>query len=233
MNPVLLYGIKTYPFHSPDELIAYAADRKGILIAVNAEKLMHSNGEMRSTINNNIGYPDGIGAVWALRKKKNRNVVKIPGCELWLHIVRRFYHEKSFYIVGSRPDVIEKAIYRLKTEFPGINIIGYRDGYLKNELEKQSLIRDISEKKPDIVFVAMGSPKQELLMAEMQRAHKALYQGLGGSIDIYTGTLKRAPKLIQQIGLEWAYRLLQEPYRFKRHGILLKFFFIHYFSRSI
>jgi UDP-N-acetyl-D-mannosaminouronate:lipid I N-acetyl-D-mannosaminouronosyltransferase len=228
MKPAQLNGIKTYPFPSVHELITFAAEQKGILVAVNAEKIMNGNGSIHGIINDNIGYPDGIGAVWALRKKGYQNAVKLPGCELWLHIVQRYYQEKSFYLVGSHPDVINMTVNRLQEEFPGIEIVGYRDGYLGSNEEKRALIYDISVKKPDIVFVAMGSPKQELLMAEISEAHKAIYQGLGGSFDIYVGNIKRAPTIFQKCGLEWLYRLLLQPTRIKRQFMLLKFliFFI-------
>lgn len=71
--------------------------------------------------------------------------------------------------------------------------MNYRNGYLKTPEERKALIEDIAEKKPDVVFVAMGSPKQELLMEEMLERHPAIYQGLGGSFDVYTGAVKRAP----------------------------------------
>ena len=233
MKPAQLNGIKTYPFSSVHELITFAAEQKGILVAVNAEKLMNGNGDIHGIINDNIGYPDGIGAVWALRMKGYKNAIKLPGCELWLHIVRRYYREKSFYLVGSHPEVINATVKRLQEEFPGIHIAGHRDGYLKSDEEKQSLINDISKKKPDIVFVAMGSPKQELLMAQMQEIHKAIYQGLGGSFDIYAGKLKRAPVIFQKFGFEWLYRLIREPTRLGRYLTLVKFFLILNFTKKI
>ena len=122
--------------------------------------------------------------------------------------------------------MIEKTIEGLKSQFPGIDIIGYRDGYLKNDLEKEALIDDIAAKKPDVVFVAMGSPKQELLMEEMWQRHNAIYQGLGGSFDVYTGNVKRAPKWWIDHNLEFAYRLIKQPSRIKRQVFLLKFYFL-------
>ena len=85
------------------------------------------------------------------------------------------------------------------------------------------MITDIKLKKPDIVFVAMGSPKQELLMEEMQEVHPAIYQGLGGSFDVYTGNVKRAPSWWVDHNLEWAYRLIKEPARIKRQIHLIRF----------
>ena len=84
-------------------------------------------------------------------------------------------------------------------------------------------IEDIVAKKPDVVFVAMGSPKQELLMEEISKRHPAIYQGLGGSFDVYTGNVKRAPEWWVNHNLEWAYRLIKEPTRIKRQIHLVRF----------
>lgn len=219
-----LNGVKTYAPQSREELINYAFERKAILVAINAEKILHATDESRDIINRNLGYPDGIGAVWALEKKGCKNVVKIPGCELWLDIVKQFYKTKSFYLVGGKDEVVKKTVSQLQQEFFGINIVNFRNGYLNTDEEKQVLIADIAQKKPDIVFVAMGSPKQELLMEEIQQHHSALYQGLGGSFDVYTGNVERAPKWWVDNKMEWTYRLIKQPSRIKRQRHLVRFF---------
>lgn len=223
MDTVVLNGVKVYPFTSEQELLDYVNAYPGILVAINAEKILHANDQTRGIINRNIGYCDGSGAVLALKQKGFKNVQKIAGCELWLKIVRRFLSEKTFYLVGSKPQVIEETVAKLKVDFPGIRIVGYRDGYLKSEQERLDLIADIVAKKPDVVFVAMGSPKQELLMEEIQKQHKAIFQGLGGSFDVYTGHVERAPKWWVDHNLEFAYRLLKEPKRIKRQIYLVKY----------
>lgn len=223
-NRIELNGVKVHPFTSHDELLAYVSQKKGILVAINAEKILHATEQTRSIINRNIGYCDGIGAVMALKKRGYKDVIKIPGCELWLKIISMTYQQgKSFYLVGSKQEVIEQTIEKLKVDFPGIQIANYRNGYIKTEGEKQALIEDIATKKPDVVFVAMGSPKQELLMEEISRKHPAIYQGLGGSFDVYTGNVKRAPKWWVDHNLEWAYRLIKEPVRIKRQIHLIRF----------
>jgi UDP-N-acetyl-D-mannosaminouronate:lipid I N-acetyl-D-mannosaminouronosyltransferase len=222
----LINNIKTYSPCSRDELIEFALQEKKILIAVNAEKILHSTLEMQEIINNNIGYPDGIGAVWALNKKGFKNVVKIPGCELWLDIVRKYAGEKSFYLVGSTQVVIEETVLKLTNEFPSISIKGYRNGYIKTDQEKAELKMVLVEKKPDFIFVAMGSPKQEQLMKELKEVHTAVYQGLGGSFDVYTGHVERAPKWWIDNNLEWAYRLVKQPSRLRRQLPLIKFYLL-------
>lgn len=221
---VILNGVKVHPFKAYSELLEYVKGRKGILVAINAEKILHATNQTRDIINRNIGYCDGIGAVMALKKHGYKDVVKIPGCELWLKIIASLYKEKtSFYLVGGKQEVIESTVEKLQKEFPGINIANYRNGYIKTEMEKQALIDDIVTRKPDVVFVAMGSPKQELLMEEMFQQHVAIYQGLGGSFDVYTGNVKRAPKWWVDHNLEFAYRLVKQPSRIKRQIHLIRF----------
>ena len=221
MRKIEINGIDICPFTSREELMDYIEQKQSILVAVNAEKIVNATPFTREIINNNTGYCDGIGAVWALKQRGAKNAVKIPGCELWLDIVSRYYRTKSFYLVGGKQEVIETTISKLRDEFLGINIVGYRNGYLENDEERHALIEDVTAKSPDIVFVAMGSPKQELLMGEMQQRHKAIYQGLGGSFDVYTGNVKRAPKWWVDHKVEFAYRLFKEPKRIKRQIHLL------------
>ena len=227
MNKISLNGVTIYGFSSRDELIDFASKEKKSLIAINAEKILHATGQTRAIINQNIGYADGIGAVWALKRQGLKQAIKIPGCELWLDIVNRYYQTKSFYLAGAKEEVINQAVGKLKEEFPGINIVGYRNGYIKTDEERQQLIKNIASRKPDIVFVAMGSPKQEYLIREMQKVNPAaIYQGLGGSLDVYTGIVERAPGWWIKNNLEWAYRLVKQPGRIKRQVHLLRFFLL-------
>lgn len=223
MEHRLLNGVSVYAPSARQALIDFAFANQSLLVAVNAEKILHATEETRNIINRNVGYPDGLGAVMGLKRKGLPEVIKIPGCELWLDIVRAHYRDKRFYLVGGKDVVIDETVTKLRKEFPGIQIVNYRNGYLRSEEERQALIDDVATTRPDVVFVAMGSPKQELLMEEMQRVHSAVYQGLGGSFDVYTGHVQRAPTWWVQNHLEWLYRLLQEPTRIKRQVHLLKF----------
>ncbi len=223
MEKVSLNGVEVFPYTSEQQLLEYVEEHKGILVAINAEKILHATDQTRAIINRNIGYCDGAGAVLALKQKGYGNACKIPGCELWLKIIKAFYHDKTFYLIGAKPQVIKETVEKLQKEFEGIRIVGYRDGYIRTPEEKERLINDIVEKKPDVVFVAMGSPKQELLMEEIQSRHNAIFQGLGGSFDVYTGHVQRAPEWWVKHNLEFAYRLLKEPKRIKRQIYLVKY----------
>ena len=227
MKPIELNGIRVYPFRNFDEIIDFAESNIRPLVAVNAEKILHATPQTRALINAGTGYADGMGAVMALRQHGCSEAVKLPGCELWLKIVERFAGEgKSFFLVGSKPEVIEATVEKLRREYPGIRIAGYRDGYIRSDDERRRLIADIAAKRPDAVFVAMGSPKQELLIADMLAVRPAVYMGLGGSFDVYVGAVRRAPRWWVDHGLEWAYRLLCQPSRIRRQIHLIRFLYL-------
>lgn len=172
MKSVEILGINVYPYLNFEDLINDAVKQKKMLLSVNAEILLKSDAELREIYNNNIGYADGIGAVMALNKKKVQ-AVKLPGCELWLKIVERFANsDKTFYIVGSTDAVINKTIAQLKEKFPNLKIAGYRNGYL-NDTDVEKLEQNIERLKPDFVFIAMGMPKQEKLMARLYNLNSA------------------------------------------------------------
>lgn len=223
MNKVYIKGVGIYPFESVQQICNFANTHSGILIAINAEKVLNATPETRAIINRNIGYCDGAGPLMVLHRRGYQGAIKVAGCELWLSIVEQFYPTKTFYLVGGKQTVIDETVRKLRAQFKGIQIVGYRNGYLQSEDERQKLIDDVAAKKPDVVFVAMGSPKQELLMEAMLQHHRAIYQGLGGSFDVYTGHVKRAPQWWIRHNVEWLYRLIHQPSRIKRQIILFKF----------
>lgn len=223
MDKINIRGVELFPFSSRNQLADYVCSHPGILVAINAEKIINSTEQTRNIINRNIGYCDGAGPQMALRRMGYPDAIKVAGCELWLSLIERFYKEKTFYLIGAKQAVIDETVRKLHAEFPGINIVGYRNGYITTSEDKAAVIADVVAKKPDVVFVAMGSPKQELFMEEMLRQHKAIYQGLGGSFDVYTGRAKRAPQWWIDHRVEWLYRLVNQPSRIRRQAKLVKF----------
>ena len=119
MENRLINGVKVYAPLSRSDLIEFAFAHKSLLIAVNAEKILHVTDQFRDIINRNVGYPDGVGAIMGLKKEGLSHVNKIPGCELWLDIIKAHYCDKRFYLVGSKDTVIEQTVAQLKEEFPG------------------------------------------------------------------------------------------------------------------
>jgi len=221
MNYQIINNYKINAFASKDIFLNHIADSKKILVAMNAEKIIKNDEKLKSIVNQNIGYPDGFGAVMAL-KSRGLDAVKIPGSEFWLDIIKKFKHTKKFYFVGSTDEVICATVKKIQNEHPEIEIVGYQNGFL-DDSDKKILEKNLQRLKPDIIFVAQGSPRQELLMDELIKKHPALYMGLGGSFDIYGGSKKRAPILFLKLELEWFYRLLKEPTRIGRQLALFKF----------
>lgn len=220
-NNTIVNNIKINSFSSKNDFLDYINTQKKILVAINAEKILKEDEKLKKIINENIGYPDGVGAVMAL-KQKGLKAVKIPGSEFWLDIINRYQNEKSFYLIGTTTEVIENTVKKLKIEYPNINILGYQNGFI-NDIQKIELKEKLQELKPDVVYVAQGTPRQEFLMDELIKIHPALYMGLGGSFDIYGGDKKRAPKIFLDFHCEWLYRLLKEPTRIGRQLNLVKF----------
>ena len=216
-------GFKVFGFDSRNKLISHIKKSPSILIAINAEKIYAGNDELKLISHKGVGYPDGIGAVKALKTKGCKDAIRIPGSELWLDIISTLDKEDSIYLIGATNEVIEATVDKLIQSYPTLKIAGYKNGFLKDH-EIEVVENDIVDKKPTVVFVAQGSPRQERLMQRLQRRHKAIYMGLGGSFDVFTGNVKRAPRLFRENGLEWLYRLLSQPSRIKRQKVLLPFF---------
>lgn len=216
-------GIRLYSFTGFKELINCATSTKAILIALNSDKLCYCDDKLKQIINENIGYPDGIGAVWAL-KRKGLNSIKLAGCELWLEIIQQ-YPSSSYYLIGAEQEVIDKAVEKLKKEYPSINICGYRNGFFKEGEEKSKLIKDVKEKKPNFVFVAMGSPKQEYFLYELHKEYCVPMLGLGGSFNVYSGKVKRAPQWMINLNMETLYRYFFNRIKLQRIKSDIKFLF--------
>lgn len=229
--PVKVRDVNVYPFRDMQELMDDTANDKKLLLSLNAEIIMKAEGKVADIINSNIGYADGYGAIKALYRKGEKALKRIPGCELWLELIKRYHSFKTFYLIGSTEETICATVKKLKELYPDINIVGYRNGFIKHSSEKSALLDDVRDKRPDFVFVAMGFPMQELLMDELYKVHAATYLNLGGSFDVFTGKVSRAPKWIQNIGMEWFYRFITHPSRYKRQIVYLQFLYAYYRNR--
>ncbi|MCB5225990.1 WecB/TagA/CpsF family glycosyltransferase [Alishewanella sp. 16-MA] len=206
-------------FILPEQGESYA----GSAIAINPEKVLTAmeNSAIMSVIEQaDIRYADGIGVVKVMRRRLGRHVERIPGCELWQQLMSRAAKQQvPVFLVGAKPEVLTQTQAKLLAE--GVNVVGAIDGYFKDEA---ALIAAIKHADAKIVSVAMGSPKQELLIQRIQAAHPhCFYMGVGGTYDVYTGNVKRAPALWCKLNLEWAYRLLAQPSRIGRQLRLFRY----------
>ena len=198
----------------------------GFAIAINAEKVItcSRDSNVQETIERaTLRYPDGAGVVVAMRLKGVRST-RVAGADLWLEVLRQARGQRlSVALIGAKPEVLITTQRRLKAEFPGVSVLVAKNGY-DGTRDLDALTRELAAAKPDLVFVALGSPKQELLIERFRNVHPAgFYMGLGGSFDIYSGAKKRAPLWMQRRGLEWLFRFLSEPSRAPRETKRLKF----------
>ena len=168
--------------------------------------------------------PDGIGVKIAL-KILGKNVQRIAGIDF----AKRLLKEASLTgipvaIIGSKEEVLKKAIINLQKEMDDINIVYSHNGYFEKPDE---IYEELKIKSPKLVLVALGSPKQEYFIFNAKKVlNPALMVGIGGSLDVWSGTVKRAPRIFQKIGLEWLYRTIKQPSRLKRIFPTLPLFLI-------
>ena len=184
------------------------------------------NGAARAAVNGaDLVLPDGIGIIKGAAMLGTPLKEKTPGIEFAAHMMERMAGEGMFlYLLGAKPGIAEQAAEKLSAQYPGLKIAGTHDGYFK---EDGPVVEDIRQSGADCVFVCLGAPKQEFWMAKNGPATGArLLCGLGGSLDVFAGTVERAPKFFCDHGLEWFYRLCKEP---KRIGRMMKLplFLVH------
>ena len=168
--------------------------------------------------------PDGVGVKIAL-KLTGKKADRIPGIDF----AKRLLIEASksdipTAIIGAKEEIITKAVENLKKEIKGLNIVYYHNGYFDNSEE---ILSKLKVKSPKLILVALGSPKQEVFIYNAKKVlNPALMIGIGGSLDVWSGNVKRAPKIFQIFGLEWLYRTITQPSRFKRIFPALPLFLI-------
>lgn len=161
--------------------------------------------------------PDGAGLIGALKLVGTPIQERIPGVEFTEHLCKRAACEGwNVWLLGGVPGVAEEAAAKLIDKYPGLKIVGTRDGFFK-ENEAAGICSAIKESETDILFVGLGVPKQEYwLEKHLADTGAVVGMGIGGSMDVISGRLSRAPKAWQRMGMEWLYRLIQEPWRWRR-----------------
>jgi N-acetylglucosaminyldiphosphoundecaprenol N-acetyl-beta-D-mannosaminyltransferase len=193
-------------------------------VVVNVDKLVKASrdADLRRIINEcALVNADGMPVVWASRLLGKGLKERVSGADLFEALMERSA-EKSWrvYLLGAREEVVSgvKSVYESK--YPGIAIVGYRNGYWKPE-EEVGVAQHIAAARPDVLFVAISSPQKERFLARYKADMRVPFvMGVGGTFDVAVGRVKRAPLWMQQSGLEWFYRFLQEPRRmFKRYFV--------------
>lgn len=203
------------------------AQRAVSILAVNPEKVIKAQSDatvMRLLSNAGLLIPDGIGVVLAARLFGLGKMQRVPGSELMPKLCElaalRGY---KVFLFGASPEVNERAAQRLRETYPGLSVAGGRHGFVKED-EMPALIEHINASGAQIVFVALGSPRQELWIEKYAPQLQAkVFQGVGGTFDVIAGSVKRAPWLFRKLHLEWFYRLVSQPKRLLRQTALPKF----------
>ncbi|MEK5067169.1 WecB/TagA/CpsF family glycosyltransferase [Sporosarcina sp. FSL K6-1508] len=201
--------------------------KKSLVVAINPEKLMKAkeDPELKALLNRaEFQIPDGIGVIIASKLIKGNITSRVTGVDMMDRVVREAARtQKSIFLYGAKPGVADKAAQQLVATYPNLIVAGTQDGY---EQDTSKVLDTINKAQPEILFVAMGSPKQEQWIEQHRdNLYPTLYQGVGGSFDVLAGNVKRAPAAFQRMGAEWLYRLLKEPSRLKRQMNLPKFLF--------
>ena len=168
--------------------------------------------------------PDGTGLVWAAKHIGQPVRERVAGIDLMMGLLTLAeHHGWKVYFLGASADVISAAVKNLTDKFPRLQVCGYRDGYFNHEKDDQ-VITEIIEQAPDLLFIGRSASQQEpWIHLHKKKLAIPVMMGVGGSFDVLSGRLKRAPKLWQTLRVEWLYRLLQEPWRYKRMLDLPKF----------
>ncbi len=195
-------------------------DTKVAVYTPNPEMVMaaRKDPEFMEVLNNSaVNLPDGIGIVYASRFTENVIEERVPGCDTILALFDKIKgSKKTVYFFGSAPGVAEQAKAEMEKKFKGLNVVGTADGYFDENRERE-IIDEINTLKPDLLLVGIGFPKQEKWIAKhLPELDVKVAVGVGGSLDVFSGTVKRAPKIFIKLGLEWFYRLLTQPSRIGR-----------------
>lgn len=171
-----------------------------------------------------IIIPDGVGTVLAAKIVKNPVKEKIAGIEVMREVVEYCAeNNEKIYLLGATEETVKKCYDNLKKDYKELNIAGFHNGYFDID-NCEDIINDIKKNQPYAIFIAMGSPRQEIFIQKYKnQINCKVFMGVGGSFDIIAGTLKRAPKWMLRLGLEWLYRVSKEPWRIRRLSAIPKF----------
>lgn len=209
--------------------ILQTPDRPNIGVALNAEKVITARrqpGVLEPLKDVAFFYPDGLPITWVL-KDKGVPSARVPGVELWEELMRQA-GERKVYILGAAEDVNRDTETRLREEL-GLTNVRRHNGFFDDD---DAVIDDIAAYQPEICSVALGSPRQEQFMLKArERCPDTYFMGVGGTYNVFTGREERAPKWMGDRGLEWFYRLLQHPKRWRRNLTYFVFMWNYWLGR--
>lgn len=219
LKKLLGFNIDTFGFK---DAVSFAmelirSNKGGQVVTINPEmiELGLQNSEFAQILNNaDLVIPDGVGVKIGL-KIKGCNADRIAGIEFSHKLIEECSKENfSVGLIGAKPHIVQKASENLKSEFLNLNISYVQDGYFQ---DREPILEKLKEASPKLLLVALGAPKQEEFIVEARKyLPNTLMIGVGGSFDVWSGEVERAPEIYQKLGLEWLYRTIKQPERFKR-----------------
>jgi len=226
-----LFGVKISKMNM-DETAAYAEaaianKQPHHIITVNPIMLMEglSNACFLQVLRTaDVVIPDGAGVVWAANYLGNPVTEQVPGIDL-IHRLMEIGHHKGWkvYLLGASPEVVRETARTLEKAYPGIKIVGIHDGFFTNQ-EEPLIFKDIRRASPDILLVGRSMHKQDPWISwNKEKLQIPIMMGVGGSFDVISGKLRRAPSLFRKLRIEWLFRLIQQPWRYRRMLALPKF----------
>lgn len=190
--------------------------RKLHIVTVNPEMLMLRDPRFLEVLASaELRLPDGMGVVWASRLLRRGVLQRLPGIEV-AEAIMAWGSERGwgFYFLGAREGVVQQAVQAMQHRYPSLKVCGCHHGYFTDDTE---VVEDIKRTAPEVLFVGMGVPKQELWIARYREVLPVrVFMGVGGSFDVWAGRLPRAPLFFRSLGLEWLWRLFLEPRRIRR-----------------
>lgn len=194
-------------------------------VAINPEKVERAASDpvLRRLLNSaQLQIADGIGVVWAARVLRGRRIARITGVEMFSKLIERASNTGwRVYLLGASPEANREASCILQARYPTLNICGAMDGYFADE---QEAVSAINAAQPDLLFVALGSPRQERwICRNWESLHVPFLMGVGGTYDVISGRVRRAPQWCRKLGVEWLYRLVTQPSRWRRQLALPRF----------
>lgn len=194
-------------------------NKKTFVVTANPEIVMYAKKDpsyMSLVKRANYVIADGIGIIKGSKILGTPIVERVAGYDLMIGLLEEANKNGSrVYLLGAKEDVLQSAVQKVDERYPSLQLVGARNGYF--DLSDTSIIEQVQQTKPDIVFVATGYPRQEQWIHQyLQTASKGLLMGVGGSFDVLSGKSKRSPKIFINLNIEWLYRLIKQPYRIKR-----------------
>lgn len=237
-EPVLGFDVDLFSFDDALQYVhSHLKENKGMqIVTINPEMITlgkKDNDFARILNGADLIIPDGVGVKIAL-KIKGVNQENIPGIEFSKKLISLCELDGySVGFLGAKEEVVQKAAQNLRAEFSNLNITYIRNGYFSSE-EESIILQEIKAISPRVLFVALGAPKQEFLISKLKKEMpETIFIGVGGSFDVWSGMVKRAPLVWQKMGLEWLYRTIKEPSRFKRIFPALPLFLVRVIMESL